>query len=385
MQVYESFVDIVQTAYVAYDVVVRKVPVSHAYKNALGVTMSMLADVVAATNAATNSFAVTTMTVLGGMGLDVRATDFNQEDADYLTCLLERSDDINFRMRLFKYSPDPVAVQRFRRRGRRLASAAGAAMPPLDLELELEGGAGAWEHAPHAGGMAGVGTGPVPGRTLSYWDPEAAYQDTYAPPPPPPPTSFNVGGYRVPRVDDDEPYLDRAKPLDNVTRSVGAGSRGNLILGGMLIHQQRRPVASLTKTACGSDFSALEQLCASATAQAYTVNFVDESGMGMDPVFVPGAQIYDQKLSQYPEMWHDASLVNVSVDRFGSPYGFQYLGEDVMGSDHGGGWPVYIAAYLPADRVRKVMLLWRWMFGGGDGPVLLVVFTACAKCWHARL
>lgn len=125
-------------------------------------------------------------------------------------------------------------------------------------------------------------------------------------------------------------------------------------MGGMLLHQTRWPVKKLTVASCTSGYSRLEALCVSEYAQNRHVNFIEGGGMGMDPVFTAKTELFDPKLSKYPEMWYDMRKINQTVDPHGTPYGFQHFGSDVMGDRHGAGFPVFLAAHLPAGRMEKV-------------------------------
>lgn len=57
-----------QRAYIAYEVTVAGASMRDAEKVALKATLSLLADVVAAANAAANSYTITTLIILEGIG-----------------------------------------------------------------------------------------------------------------------------------------------------------------------------------------------------------------------------------------------------------------------------------------------------------------------------
>lgn len=51
---------------------------------------------------------------------------------------------------------------------------------------------------------------------------------------------------------------------------------------------------------------------------------------------------------------YDMRKLYTQVDKFGQPYGFQYIPGHVMGEGYDGGYPIYLSAQLPAERIRTV-------------------------------
>lgn len=178
---------------------------------------------------------------------------------DYMTCLLGRAEGLKARFGVYHYSPDPLALMTKRRA---MMASMNVAHGP-HLHVHATGMA-----APAGDIFSGVAGRPSARRQRNLAQREVTYEEAFAPAPapPPPPTAFDVGGYQVPRADQDGPDVygvgdgDQGR-ITNVTRSVGPDpSRFNKVMGGVLLYQRRRSTATLFDRDCLSEFSELEQL-----------------------------------------------------------------------------------------------------------------------------
>ncbi len=67
--------------------------------------------------------------------------------------------------------------------------------------------------------------------------------------------------------------------------------------------QVRYPVSKVSASSCDGPFAKLDQLCASQSVKARSVNLVDGGNMGMDPAFQPSTPLYDMGTAMYPGQW----------------------------------------------------------------------------------
>ena len=163
------------------------------------------------------------------------------------------------------------------------------------------------------------------------------------------------------------------QPSSVVSRKRIIGTRNNVVLGGLMMHQTRLSQldqaagSTWTLTRCAGRFVPLDPLCGyilSTEAQREVAALAAESAghagpepVGTDPFMVNTSSLYQPNIAAYPQDWYNTSTGALQMSPVGAPYGFFY--EPLEGYSEG--YPLLVEINVSEERVPQ---LWAFIQQG---------------------
>ena len=163
------------------------------------------------------------------------------------------------------------------------------------------------------------------------------------------------------------------QPSSVVSRKRIIGTRNNVVLGGLMMHQTRLSQldqaagSTWTLRRCAGRFVPLDPLCGyilSTEAQREVAALAAESAghagpepVGTDPVMVNTSSLYRANIAAYPQDWYNTSTGALQMSPVGAPYGFFY--EPLEGYSEG--YPLLVEINVSEERVSQ---LWAFIQQG---------------------